>query len=69
MQSFSKALPPPTGEEPGSCPAAVSNGAFALQWGPDPSCGVHSGGDRNLVSAYLVCELYWLCCWKRGIKI
>jgi len=51
MQSFSEVFPSQRGEEPGLCSAAVSNGAFALQRGPDPSCGVHGGGDCYLVSA------------------
>lgn len=31
--------------------ALLSNGAFALQWGPNPSRGVHGRGDSYLVSA------------------
>lgn len=31
--------------------ALLSNGAFALQWGPHPSRGVYSRGDSYLVSA------------------
>lgn len=53
-------LPSQREEESSLCSAAVSNGAFALQRGPNPSCGVHGGGDSYLVSADLICDLYWL---------
>lgn len=59
-QSFSEVLPSQSEEKPGLCSAAVSNGAFALQWGPDPSCGIHGRGDCYLVSTDLICDLYWL---------
>lgn len=49
MQIFSRVLP--LLGKMGLAGALLSNGAFALQRGPHPSRGVHSGGNSYLVSA------------------